>query len=115
MKLNSRRLLGVALLITALGRIAAPTLNAADKPAAPAVTLAPGMPAEQIVKLLGKPTEVSIIEHTGGKAENWIYRKPVAAKAGGPTTGYQVLTLLVIEGKLVIARQSTEELPAAGK
>ena len=115
MKPKFRRLLGCALILALLGGVTHPALGAADKPAAPAVTLEPGMPAAQILKLLGKPTEVTVIEHTGGKAENWVYRKPVAAKPSGPTTGFQVLTLLVIEGKLVIARQTTEETPAAGK
>ncbi len=115
MRSKSRLLLGFSLALVLLGSASHPALGATDKPAAPAVTLEPGMAAAQIVKLLGKPTEVTVIDHTNGKAESWIYRKPAAAKAGAPATTYQVLTLLIIEEKLVVARQTTEAIPAAGK
>ena len=114
MRSNFRHTLCCALALL-LGSSSHLLLGATDKPAAPAVTLEPGMSAAQIVKLLGKPTEVTVINNTNGKAENWIYRKPAATKAGTPATSYQVLTLLIIEEKLVVARQTTEAMPAAGK
>lgn len=54
---------------------AAAGANAA-KPAKPA--LEKGMTAEQVIKLIGKPTEIrpiSVEDAGGGKAERWVYRR----------------------------------------
>ena len=88
----------------------------------PAVTLSPGMTAEEIVKQIGRPAAVEPLPNTDGKAERWTYRKRVPAKTPaspdakpGLTRTYAVLTLLIIEDKLVVARETTEEKTADGK
>jgi hypothetical protein len=112
MKIPSRRLLLAAVGLALLpGSVAA---RAETTP--PAVTLAPDMSAEEILKLLGQPTEKNPIPNTDGKGERWVYRQRVTpAVKPAKTETYQVLTLLMINGKLVIARQTSEEKPVAGK
>ena len=97
-------------------------LRAADSTAARSapVTLAPGMPATEVQKALGKPTEVMPIKDSEGKGERWTYRVHIPAtpaRDGQParTEHYQVLSLLMINGELVVAHQTIEGKTAPAK
>jgi len=104
-----------------------------------------GMPAEEVIRLIGKPAEIKPMETTEGKAETWIYRRELGHQTrqvvtgmrqvptyvgpgmgdgadaqsgmsmrGEPiyqmetTTTYQVTSLLMFDGKLELARQTSE-------
>jgi len=55
-----------------------PTRAAEEIPSKPAKpVLEKGMPAETILKLVGKPTEITPLTSSGGKAETWTYRRVV--------------------------------------
>lgn len=54
----------------------APPSAAAADPAAPPRVIAKGMSADEILRRIGKPTEVRPIDSPEGQAEIWIYRRP---------------------------------------
>ena len=79
-----RKLLPSALLVMLLvpgirAATPAPTAPATPDPKAgkvaadPASTLTQGMPAETILKIMGKPDEVKPMKTEKGKAETWVY------------------------------------------
>ncbi|ACB77370.1 hypothetical protein Oter_4096 [Opitutus terrae PB90-1] len=104
-----------------------------DKPA-----LAKGMTAEQVLKIAGKPDEIRPIKNPNAKAEAWIYRRVLARtsretathvverpafQGPGPSgegvaidpvtrqeriTTYQVTWVLMIEGRMQVAKQTRE-------
>ena len=102
----------VLLLATAAGA-PAETGPAAGPAAPPAVKLDKGMTAAQIIRSLGQPVELLPIPNTDGKAERWIYRWTVGPKSTARSV--QVLTLLMINGELVVAQQTVEPKAAEGK
>jgi len=100
-----------------------------------------GMSAETIVRLIGKPQEITPLTLSESKAEKWIYRRRLSERtvqeaatthtipaylgfsASGPSIGtsveldfrlkhittYQVTSLLMIDGKLFLAKQWQEQ------
>jgi hypothetical protein len=107
-------------------------------PAAPArPPLEKSMAADAIVQAVGKPAEVVPMEAEGTKAETWYYRRklkqvavtePILSVQSGPNWGnmtvrsdpvtqyrqkyvitHQVTALLLVDGKLTLARQWVEE------
>lgn len=100
--------------------------------------LAKGMTAEQVLKIAGKPDEIRPIKNAEAKAEAWIYRRVLertsretathvmerpAFLGPGPSgegvaidpvtrqerlTTYQVTWVLMIEGRMELAKQTRE-------
>lgn len=100
--------------------------------------LAKGMTADEVLKIAGKPDEVRPIKNPEAKAEAWIYRRVLdrttretathvmerpAFLGPGPSgegvaidpvtrqeriTKYQVTWVLMIEGRLAMAKQTQE-------
>ena len=66
-----RRLLAPALLTLLL----VPGIRAATE--APATELKQGMPAEAVLKLLGRPDQIKPIKAPEGKAESWVYSREI--------------------------------------
>ncbi len=130
--------------LAARGESAAPAGKHAEEPehaAAAKPGLHPGMTADEIIKLIGKPQDVKTIATPAGKGEAWTYRRiakqwteraPVTTEmvptfAGSGLGGdgirdmavpayrteritvYQVTSLLLVDGKMVTARQWPEK------
>ncbi len=53
----------------------AANVNTASDPAKPPRVIAKGMDAEEIVRRIGKPTEIRPLETPEGQAEVWVYRR----------------------------------------
>jgi hypothetical protein len=101
--------------------------------------LAKGMTAEEVMQIVGKPAEVKAVESPEGNGEMWLYRRvakrdttqvatsvidvpvfsPMSPNLEGTmkevvystqnVTYYQVTALLMVEGKLVYAKQWVEK------
>lgn len=66
---------------------------AEEKPAGPEARLVKGMPAAEVLKVMGRPADVSPMETPSGKAEIWRYRERVSETSTQVQVGSKPITI----------------------